>query len=270
MKYLIVFFVAIALGYFSYSFFHETQVTLDKGMQKKIANLITNEARIYAEATNPEDKLVAARKMYNKMNEIVNSELEISAPDDRQVIVAPQTIESKKMASTNPVDKPKKKIKPVALEKMPKVKKTVAEKIHTNTLDVKTASSFVNFQDISPQDSRLKKMNGLFTGMLTKTETGRVDDAERMTLEVNQDTEKKMTKLEVMDSYDNVGLNIYQLTSYSFKSIPGDENLLLLRTPGGSVIFDLKTFPKLTGKVYTLNKLIGSFKLDKSGSPTKQ
>jgi hypothetical protein len=51
----------------------------------------------------------------------------------------------------------------------------------------------------------------------------------------------------------------------TFKSVPGDENLLLMLTQSGSIIFDLRKYPLLTGKVLTRNKLTGEFELKKSG-----
>ncbi len=73
-----------------------------------------------------------------------------------------------------------------------------------------------------------------------------------------------MTKFEVIDIYDNIQLNAYQLTDQSFKSVPGDENLLMMRVPQGFIVFDMRKFPAIRGTIFEMNKMTGEFVLTRS------
>lgn len=152
----------------------------------------------------------------------------------------------------------------------PKKKMTVAEKIMANKVDMKTYMSFVQFSAITGQDSRVLKLNGTFKGKLKNVIPSRTGILENITFAVNQDPEKEMTKFVVMDVYDNTQLNVYQLTDSSFKSIPGDENLLMLRTPQGFILLDMKSFPSIRGRIFNMNKMTGHFVLAKTKTKANQ
>lgn len=155
-------------------------------------------------------------------------------------------------------------------KKASKNKMSVAEKIMANKIDMKTYMSFVQFPAITGQDSRVLKLNGTFKGKLKNVIPSRTGILENITFAVNQDPEKEMTKFVVMDVYDNTQLNIYQLTDSSFKSIPGDENLLMLRTPQGFILLDMKSYPSIKGRIFNMNKMTGHFVLTKSKTKANQ
>lgn len=149
-------------------------------------------------------------------------------------------------------------------------KMSVAEKIQANKIDMKTFSGFAQFPFLKGQDSRLLKLDGKFRGKLKNIKPSRTGILENINFAVNQDPEKEMTKFEVVDIYDNTHLNVYQLTESSFKSVPGDENLLMLRTPQGFIVLDLKKYPSISGKIFNLNKMTGQFVLTKMKTKANQ
>jgi hypothetical protein len=149
----------------------------------------------------------------------------------------------------------------VSEKKVIRSKMTPAEKIMANEIDQKTYLSFVHLPALTGQDSRILKLNGTFRGKLKNIKPSRTGILENITFAVNQDTEKEMTKFVVEDIYDNIQLNVYQLTESSFKSVPGDENLIMLRIPQGFIIFDLKSYPSISGKIFKMRKLSGQFVL---------
>lgn len=147
---------------------------------------------------------------------------------------------------------------------------TIAEKILADKIDIKTYLAFAEFPTMTAQDSRLIKLNGTFAGKLKSKKESRTGILENITFSVNQDPEKEMTKFEVIDIYDNIHLNAYQLTDQSFKSVPGDENLLMMRVPQGFIVFDIRKFPALSGKIFEMNKMTGDFVLTKSKTKVNQ
>src|SRR5690606_8198892 len=116
---------------------------------------------------------------------------------------------------------------------------------------------------LSDKDSRIQKLVGMFEGKVKSFTSTRTGEEERITMKVNQDKAKEMTITQIVDSYDNISLDTSKKTSLTFKSVPGDENLLLMLTPDGSIILDLRRFPVLTGKVLSLSQVKGEFQMEK-------
>jgi hypothetical protein len=162
------------------------------------------------------------------------------------------------------VDVTEEKVFPLVPEKAHKKvpeKLTIAERIMANKIDIKTYVGFSSFPNIPVQDSRIVKLNGSFKGKYKSKTDSRTGLLENVAFEVNVDPEKEMTKFEIVDVYDNRGFNVYQLTENTFKSVPGDENFLLMRIPQGFIIFDIKRFPEVSGRKFLMNKLVGTFTL---------
>lgn len=140
-------------------------------------------------------------------------------------------------------------------------KLTIAERIMANKIDIKSYIGFSSFPNIPVQDSRIVKLSGSFKGKYKSKADSRTGLLENVAFEVNVDPEKEMTKFEIVDVYDNRRFNAYQLTENTFKSVPGDENYLLMRIPEGFIIFDIKRFPEVSGRKFLMNKLEGTFTL---------
>lgn len=150
---------------------------------------------------------------------------------------------------------------PEKADKKGREKLTIAERIMANKIDIKSYIGFSSFPNIPVQDSRIIKLNGSFKGKYKSKADSRIGLLENVAFEVNVDPEKEMTKFEIVDVYDNRRFNAYQLTENTFKSVPGDENYLLMRIPEGFIIFDIKRFPEVSGRKFLMNKLEGTFTL---------
>lgn len=263
MKSILLVIIAFALGYGSYPFFNPKAPELSGELGDLFQKFLLEEAKIYAQTADPDEKLKAADKMYGRMTEIFDAELTLKAPENEPAKINITVKPEKKVVQEVPKTtvKPSVAQEPVSLDK----DQSPAEKIHSNSLDVNTFLSFSNLPYLSGKDSRILKLVGHFEGPLKSSGPTRTGEEEKVVLEINQDKAKEKTKLEIIDSYDNVTLNILQMTDKSFKSVPGDENLLLMQTQTGSVIFDLRKYPLLTGKVLNRNKLTGEFELKRSG-----
>ncbi len=163
--------------------------------------------------------------------------------------------------------RPEKKVKSEAAKSdkiMNLERMNIAERIMANKIDLKIFHGFAQYPNIPVQDSRIVKLHGSFKGKLRSVEESRTGLQENVTFQVNQDPEKAFTKFEVMDVYDNRQFNYYQLTEHSFRSVPGDENYLLVRVPQGFIIFDIRNFPVVSGKQFSMHKMTGEFRLTKA------
>ncbi len=263
MKTFLLVIFAFALGYGSYPFLNPKAPEPSGELGNLFQKFLLEEAKNFAQASDPDDKLKAADKMYGRMTEIFDDELTLKAPQNEpakiNITVKPEKKIIQKAAKTTV--RPDLTQEPRSFDK----DQSPAEKIHSNNLDVNTFLSFSNLPYLSGKDSRILKLIGRFEGPLKSSGPTRTGEEEKVVLEINQDKAKDKTKLEIIDSYDNVTLNLLQLTDKTFKSVPGDENLLLMLTQTGSIILDLRKYPLLTGKVLTRNKLSGEFELKKSG-----
>lgn len=237
MKYFIVFLLALILGYFLYPKFNPPVETVIYRTEKQ-STVIPIETRGHV---------------------VENVPATPDKPLNVQVDVQPEkTVEV-------PVEVEVKDVKKALRKKM-----TVADKIMANKIDMKTYMGFVQFTSVTGQDSRVLKLNGTFKGKLKNVIPSRTGILENITFAVNQDPEKEMTKFVVRDVYDNTHLNIYQLTDSSFKSVPGDENLLMLRSPQGFILLDMKSYPSINGKIFNMNKMTGHFVLTKAKTKANQ
>lgn len=263
MKSIILVILAFTLGYGSYPFLNPKTPEPSGELGNLFQKFLLEEARNYAETSDPDEKLKAADKMYGKMTEIFDAELTLKATQNQPAKINITVKPEKKFVQEVPQTtvKPKPTQEPRSLDK----DQSPAEKIHSNNLDVNTSLTFVNLPYLSGKDSRILKLVGHYEGPLKSSGPSRTGEEEKVVLEINQDKTKTKTKLEIIDSYDNVTLNVLQMTDKSFKSVPGDENLLLMLTQGGSIVFDLRKYPLLTGKILTRNKLTGEFELKRSG-----
>lgn len=233
MKYFAVFILALILGYLIYPVINPIQETVIHRTEKTTTvNPIETRAHII---------------------ENVPSKPEVKDPPATVDI----TIQPEKNTKTNVL----KIERELNLEKM-----TMAERIMANKISLKIYHGFAQYPNIPVQDSRIVKLSGTFSGKLKSVEESRTGLRENVTFQVNQDPEKAYTKFEVMDVYDNRQFNYYQLTEHSFRSVPGDENYLLMRVPQGFIIFDIRNFPVVSGKQFQLHQMTGEFMLTKTNA----
>jgi hypothetical protein len=255
MKYALIGVLCLLLGYGLYPILNKPSEKHSQELFELFKRFLHQEGSKYAEAQSAEEKLRAADAMYEKMMVLFLSQLELKGAPNRPIKIQ-VTIEPEKKVIVEAA-----KPEPVLVPQVVPSKLTIAEKIAQNKLDIRTFMSFKTLPELSGQDSRLAKLSGISKGKLKNLINNRTGSLEDISLVVNQDAEKKMTKLESIDAYDNTNLNFYRATSESFRSVPGDENLLLILIPGGSVVLDLKNYPTLTGKVFSLNRVSGEFEL---------
>ena len=189
--------------------------------------------------------------MYEKLGHILKDRMDLAAPENVpakiDVKVAPEKVVIKKL--------------PPAENK----KETVTEALSKKESSEFNPQTFITLQRqpyLNDKDSRILKLNGTFKGKL-KLSDSRTGLLENVTFAVNQDLEKQMTKFESIDIYDNSSIVFYKETNQTFRTIPGDENLLFLElSPHRGIILDLKTFPKLKGKLVG-SKIEAEFSLEK-------
>lgn len=264
MKYILVILVALSLGYALYPYLNPATKEQKDEFTSLFHKFLLEEASEYAKSTDPELKLKAAGQMYQKMTNILSSELDLESEKNLSpkisVTVKPEFIQKEASPvigrmSKNIQDKSETDISG---------NQTIADKYHANTLDKMSVMTFNELPYLSAEDSRIQKLVGKFEGKVKSLTVTRTGDEERITLNVNQDKSQEMTTAQIIDSYDNASLDLSKKTALSFKSVPGDENLLLMLTPEGSIIFDLRRFPILTGKVFSLNQVKGLFQMEKS------
>ena len=162
------------------------------------------------------------------------------------------------------------KIDPVTEEKINIIHKSETLKMkerfvlgkHKDDFGFKTFLGFNQVAFLAANDVRIKKMYGLYSGSLKFYKKTRTGESEKITMSINPEE----TSVVVHDAYDNPNEN-YSLTRNSseiFRTIPGDENLLMLvMSEEYSLVFDFRTFPDLKGKAYQLNLVVGEFELKK-------
>ncbi|MFL5808180.1 MAG: hypothetical protein ACJ749_01585 [Flavisolibacter sp.] len=248
MKYLALFITAFSLGYITYGLLHP----VDK---KPFKDFLNSSARDYANSTSPEEKLRTADEMYGQMMLMFLSQLDLKAMPNKPVNVQVNIQPEKKIA----VEVPKEIRVPV-----PVIKEEITQKEKPSHKVPALFKNMSSWSVIDSKDSRISKLNGTFRGKLKRRGATRTGLLENVVFEVNQDPEKAMTKLESTDVYDNTTMNYYRETSQTFKSVPGDENLLMLMLDNFNfVVFDLRKFPALDGKIYDGKNLSGEFDLKK-------
>lgn len=256
MKYFAVFLTAFALGYFTYSVLHPVDIKPSDELLSLFQKFLKSEAKTFAEADNAEDKLKAADEMYSKMMLLFLSQLELKAPENKPINVTVNIQPEKKIY----VEVPKEVVLPKI--RKPKKETTIAERIKAGTITMVDYRSMIDtVTSLDGNDSRVKKLTGTFTGKMKIIES-RTGLLENVLFQVNQDAEKSMTKFEVKDVYDNTSLNLYERTSDSFRSVPGDENFIFIMRAPTIIVFDLRTFP-IEGKLYQMRSLKGDFTLKK-------
>jgi len=263
MKYVFTVILALICGYALYPYVNRPEVEKEDEFTELFQKFLLEEASEFAKSTDPENKMKAADQMYQKMSLILNEELDLESeknlPAEIKVTVKPEV---KKAVAVAPKTLPVRRSAPEKKEiDFPK-NQTIAEKYHTNTLDRNSVMTFNELPFLSDKDSRIKKLAGVFEGKVKSFASTRTGDEERITMKVNQDKTKEMTITQIVDSYDNFTLDISKKTSLTFKSVPGDENLLLMLIPDGSIILDLRRFPILTGKVLSLSQVKGEFQME--------
>ena len=265
MKYLAVFLAAFTLGYLTNSMLHPVASRPSDELLSLFEKFLKSEANTYANAGSAEDKLKAADEMYSKMMLLFLSQLELKAPENKPLKVS-VTIEPEKKVY---VEMPK-EIE-VSVKKNPKKKelgKSISERLMAGTItmvDYKSMMDTVSYLDNN--DSRVKKLIGSYLGKLKRSES-RTGLLENVQMNVNSDPEKNMTRFLVKDVYDNTNLNIYEKTSETFRSVPGDENFIFITKGLSFIVFDLRTEP-IEGKLYNLRQMKGSFNLKKSTIPNQ-
>ncbi len=256
MKYFAVFLTAFTLGYFTYNVLHPVDIKPSDELLSLFERFLKSEAKNYAEADNAEEKLKAADEMYSKMMLLFLSQLELKAPENKPLNVTVSIQPEKKVY----VEVPKEVIIPKI--RKPRKETTIAERLKTGTLtmvDYKSMLDTVTYLD--GNDSRVKKLSGTYNGKMKILES-RTGLLENVLMQVNQDPENSMTKFEVKDVYDNTSLNLYEKTSETFRSVPGDENFIFITRAPMMIVFDLRTSP-IEGSLYQMKNLKGNFTLRK-------
>lgn len=260
MKYLAVFLTAFTLGYFTYSVLHPVADKPSDELLSLFEKFLKSEAKNYANADSSEAKLKAADEMYSKMMLLFLSQLELKAPENKPLNVSVSIQPEKKVYVEVPREievpvkqKPKKK----------EIGKTISERLMAGTItmvDYKSMMDTVSYLDST--DSRIKKLIGSYTGKMKRNDS-RTGLLENVLMDVNSDREKSMTRFLVKDVYDNTSMNIYEKTSETFRSVPGDENFIFITKGLSFIVFDLRTSP-IEGKLYNLRQVKGSFNIKKN------
>jgi hypothetical protein len=260
MKFFLIGLITFFLGYAVYPYINKIPASSDDELYLLFKKFLNEEGRSFADAHTPEAKLKAADAMYEKMMLLFLAQLKLEAPENRplsiQVDIHPEKKEFQKKALPTIPARPREK----SLKEM-----TIPERIFLNKLDSKTAMGFYRLPTLGLQDSRLLKLNGTFIGKLKLTGESRTGGTEKITLVVNRDKNKSSTKLEAVDEYDNSTLDYTVNTAESFRSIPGDENYLLLSMSDQKfLMIDLRGYPTLSGKMLDLNVVKGDFTMKKT------
>lgn len=258
MKYVAVFLVAFALGFMTYGLLHPVDNKRSHEIATLFEKFLKEEASKYADARSADEKLKAADEMYSKMMLLFLSQLDLKGPENKPAEIGITVQPEKKIYVEVPV--------PVQVpEKKEKKKLTIAEQLLQDKLTNKSFFALWQAPFIDAKDARVSKLMGAFAGKLKRSAASRTGLLENVIFEINQDPEKSMTKFEVEDVYDNRTLTFYEPTAQSFRSVPGDENLLIM-TAGESqiIMFDLRTLPALQGNLIRSRKQVGDFKLRKT------
>lgn len=111
-------------------------------------------------------------------------------------------------------------------------------------------------------DSKLVKMLGQYKGTLKFLIAARTGDMSIVNLKITKDE----TSMTVKDAYDNIDANytFRRITSEVFKTLPNDENHIILMTNNeSSFIFDLRDLPELKGKAFVKHMSFGDVDLKK-------
>lgn len=238
MKYILVFIAAFLIGYFSYEMLHPVDIHPSKNSRPE-----------KAPANCPPTPVSEIKMKTSEDNVPEGKSLQVSVtvqPEKKVTVEVPQKAASNQQ--TIPEIQNKKKLTPEEKETQRKFFMTIWKQPY---LDVK--------------DSRVQKLVGSFKGKLERVGASRTGLLENITFQVNQDPEKGMTKFEVIDVYDNTTFNFYEPTVQSFRSVPGDENTLVISKNNELVLLNLKTFPKIEGHLYNQqNQQLGTFNLRKT------
>lgn len=259
MKYVALFILAYALGFMTYGMLHPVYNRPNDELLTLFNKFLNEEASKYAAAQSAEDKLKAADEMYSKMMILFLSQLELKGPENKPAEITVTIQPEKKVYVEVPVPMP------VSEKKKKDTKKlSLSKQIQQNKLTFKSYSALWQVPFIGANDSRVLKLSGAFPGKLKRFGPTRTGLLENVSLEINQDPEKSMTKFEVNDVYDNRTFHYYEPTAQSFRSVPGDENLLFMTFGENNiVVLDLRTLPSLQGNLFKGNKQNGNLNLRK-------
>lgn len=238
MKYILVFIAAFFIGYFSYEMLHPVDIQASKRARSEKAPV-----------NCPPNSVSELKTKKNEENAPEGKALQVSVtvqPEKKVTGEIPQKAAS--IQQSLPENKEKKKLTPEEKETQRKFFMTIWKQPY---LDVK--------------DSRVQKLIGSFKGKLERLGASRTGLLENITFQVNQDPEKGMTKFEVIDVYDNTTFNYYEPTVQSFRSVPGDENTLVISKNNELILFNMKTFPKIEGQLYNQqSQQLATFNLRKT------
>ncbi len=238
MKYIVVFIAAFIMGYFSYELLHPVN------MAPSSKSFEVKEKQILPQPLKADDYKSAIVEHSTE-----NKPLHVSVtvqPEKKVIVEAPQDAETVKSASAK--IETKKKLSREEKESQRKFFMTIWKQPF---LDVK--------------DSRVQKLIGNFKGKLERIGSSRTGLLENIVFQVNQDPEKGMTKFEIIDVYDNTTFNFYEPTVQTFRSVPGDENTLVISRNNELILLNLKTFPKIEGQLYNQqSQQLGIFNLRKT------
>jgi hypothetical protein len=252
MKVVFLIFVSALIGFGLYPVLNPVVGRPSDHLLEMFQKFLSLEGRRYAEAESAEEKLRLADEMYGKMLLLMVSQLDLKGVPNRPATIYVSAQPEKKVFVEVPV--------PVVSERTKKSEESLSirDKVFSDKLDFKTTLTFRNQPYLSPLDSRLVKLNGRFKGslkrILGKSRTG---EPEILQMEVSQN----QTKIDATDTYDNETISIKEPTASLFRNVPGDENLLMILHGGQTMIFDLRSFPKISGRILSVNKVNAEFDL---------
>lgn len=255
MKFGFVFILALLLGYLLYPLINPDVRKSQDELSLLFRKFLDEEASHYANAGSADQKLKTADEMYKKLGHLLKDRMDLTAPENVPARIDVKVAPEKVVVKNVPPAEVKKEAGTQAI-----VKKESSDF---------SPQTFITLQRqpyLNDKDSRVLKLNGTFKGKL-KLSDSRTGLLENVIFAVNQDMEKQMTKFESTDIYDNSSIIFYKETNQTFRTVPGDENLLFLElSPHRGVILDLKKFPKLNGKLVG-SKIEAEFTLEKIPKP---
>jgi hypothetical protein len=253
MKYIAIILASFILGYLTYPMFHPSRPQNTFELQELFRIFFAQEALIFAESKDAEEKLKAADAMYEKIMILLLSQLNMKGPENHPIPVRVKKSEVQNEPSLILHNSETKELE------LSKKNLTVAEKIITNKLDRNTFLKFSDFSPIGQQDSRVKKLLGSFKGKYKSKEPSRTGSDEDILMKLDE-----RISIHVSDHYDNLTLAFSATTHNAFRSVPGDENLMLLNLPdNASLVIDIRFYPEISGKLFIAHLLMGDFKMQR-------
>lgn len=236
--------LGLIIGYLAYPYFHSSTVPQDSESPKRLKKIAQKKSTRRVEETE-----------FHKSNEVSQP------PINPAETITPEKQPETQISTENTVAFESIRRTP---NKRKKVKQTLAEMFFSNSINAKAALELEKLPALPLTDSRIQKIQGTFLGKIRMTREQRVGALSNANLGI---TEKALSFI-IRDDYDNEDeVSVKNRgPEGAFKSIPGDENLILIKLneSGGSyIVVNLKDYPQLNGYLYALNYRRGEFAIKK-------